>query len=98
MPSRVEPFGIVALEGLATGCPVLVSSHGGASKVVHDGLDGLVVDPFDSAALTRAIDRILGDAELSQRLIASRQARAHDFAWERITDRYLEIFRQAVAR
>jgi glycogen synthase len=97
MPSRVEPFGIVALEGLAAGCPVIVSSHGGASEVVRDGLDGLVVDPFDSEALTRAIDRILGDAELSHRLIASGEARAHDFAWERVTDRYLEIYRQAVA-
>jgi glycogen(starch) synthase len=95
MPSRVEPFGIVALEGLAAGCPVIVSSRGGASEVVRNGQDGIVVDPFDAAALSEAIGRIVDDDALSKRLIDSGRARVGDFVWELITDRYLKVYRQA---
>jgi glycogen synthase len=97
MPSRVEPFGIVALEGLAAGCPVIVTSRGGAPEVVRDGQDGLVVDPFDLEALSGAIGRVLGDAALRNRLVDSGRVRVGDFAWDRITDRYLEVYRRALA-
>jgi glycosyltransferase involved in cell wall biosynthesis len=97
MPSRVEPFGIVALEGLMAGCPVIVSSRGGASEVIRDGRDGLVVDPFDPGALSAAIERILGDESLSKRLIDNGRVRIAEFSWDRITDRYVEAYKRVVA-
>jgi glycosyltransferase involved in cell wall biosynthesis len=96
MPSRLEPFGIVALEGLEAGCPVIVSARGGASEVIRDDRDGLVVDPLDREALSGAIERVLGDARLRKRLIDSGRARVRDFAWGRIAERYLGIYRRAV--
>jgi glycosyltransferase involved in cell wall biosynthesis len=97
MPSRVEPFGIVALEGLASGCPVIVSSRGGASEVIRDRQSGLVVDPFDSGVLSEAIERVLGDAALRKRLIDGGRARVGEFGWDRIVDRYLEVYMRAAA-
>jgi glycosyltransferase involved in cell wall biosynthesis len=97
MPSRIEPFGIVALEGLAAGCPVIVSSRGGAGEVIRDGQEGLVVDPFDSGALLGAVQRVLGDPTLRKRLIENGRARVRDFAWDKIADRYLEVYGWALA-
>jgi glycosyltransferase involved in cell wall biosynthesis len=97
MPSRVEPFGIVALEGLATGHPVIVSSRGGAPEVVRDGEDGLVVDPFDSPALAAALARALDDDALRAHLQVSGPARVAGFGWDGIVERYLQVYRRAVA-
>jgi glycogen(starch) synthase len=98
LPSRVEPFGIVVLEALEAGQPVVVSSRGGASEIVRDGNEGLVVDPLDPAALASAISRLLDDSSLRKRLSAAGRSRARDFAWETITDRYVALYREAVGR
>jgi len=91
LPSRVEPFGIVVLEALRAGCPVVVSSRGGATEIVRDGVDGLVVDPTDVPALATAIDRVLTDAGLSSRLGDAGPVRAADFGWETIAQRYRRV-------
>jgi glycosyltransferase involved in cell wall biosynthesis len=92
MPSRIEPFGIVTLEALAAGCPVIVSSRGGASEVVRDGIDGLVVDPLDRLALARSIEMLLGDVDLRGRLAEAGRERAKDYAWPQIMRDYLELY------
>lgn len=88
LPSRVEPFGIVVLEALRAGCPAIVSSHGGATEIVRDEEDGLVVDPTDTGALAAAIDRLLTDAALAARLREAGPPRAADFAWAELAHRY----------
>lgn len=95
LPSRVEPFGIVVLEALQAERPVIVSARGGASEIVHNGKEGLVVDPFDCAALAAAITRILDDAGLGKRLAEAGRTRVIDFAWEAITERYVEVYDEA---
>lgn len=97
LPSRVEPFGIVVLEALEAGRPVIVSGRGGASEIVRDGREGLVVDPFDSQALATAIGRVLGDAALRTRLISAGRSRVGDFAWDDITARYVGLYERAAA-
>jgi glycogen(starch) synthase len=97
LPSRVEPFGIVVLEALRAGCPVVVSSRGGAPEIVRDGIDGLVVDPFRTDALSATVGRILTDTELAQRLSASGRSRAAEFDWISIAARYRAVYQQ-VAR
>jgi glycosyltransferase involved in cell wall biosynthesis len=58
MPSLVEPLGIVALEALASGRPVVATTEGGAREVVPDGL-GALVDPHDPGAIAAALGRLL---------------------------------------
>ncbi|HZS30098.1 MAG TPA: glycosyltransferase family 4 protein [Gaiellaceae bacterium] len=95
LPSRVEPFGIVVLEALRAGCPVLVSSRGGATEIVRSEPEGLVVDPADASAFAAALDRLLGDASLRLRLSESGPLRASDFAWPAIAERYRGLYRAA---
>jgi glycogen synthase len=93
LPSRVEPFGIVVLEALRAGRPVIVSARGGAGEIVRDQREGLVVDPFDVEALAAALLRLLGDEVLCGRLGAAGAARVERFSWERIVGEYREIYR-----
>lgn len=93
LPSRVEPFGIVVLEALRAGRPVVVSRRGGAPEIVRDGREGLVVDPFDTCALAGAIARVLDDDALGERLASAGAARVDEFGWAEIAARYREIYR-----
>ena len=95
MPSRVEPFGIVALEALEAGCPAVVSALGGASEIVRDDVDGLIVDPFDTSALSVAIGRLIDDEALRSRIAAAGRTRVREFAWVSVTERYVELYEQA---
>jgi glycosyltransferase involved in cell wall biosynthesis len=54
-----EPFGLVAVEAMAAGVPVVASRVGGLAEVVTDGVTGVLVEPGDAASLTRAIDGLL---------------------------------------
>jgi glycosyltransferase involved in cell wall biosynthesis len=94
LPSRVEPFGIVVVEALHAGRPVIVSSRGGAGEIVRDGREGLVVDPLDTDALARALAQLLDDEALRTRLATAARARAEAFGWPDIAERYREIYRR----
>lgn len=97
MPSRLEPFGIVALEGWRGGAAVVVSSRGGAAEFVTDGENGLVVDPLDVAALADSLDVLLRDEALRLRLAEAGQERVREFSWSRIAEQYLKVYRRVVA-
>lgn len=94
LPSRVEPFGIVVLEAMVAGLPVIVSGHGGAVEIVRDGVDGLVVDPVDRQALGAAIDRLLSNGAERERLIGAGRERVRSFEWPVITREYLGLYDQ----
>lgn len=92
LPSRVEPFGIVVLEALRAGRPVVVSSRGGAQEIVRDRQEGLVVDPLDTAALVGAIAELLDDRQWAKELAGAASRRVHAFAWQEVADQYREIY------
>ena len=75
VPSLYEPFGMVALEGMVCGTPVVVTDTGGLSEIVQDGVTGLKVPPRDAYALGQAILRILGDRQLAERIGQAGQER-----------------------
>ncbi len=68
IPSRAEGQGIVALEAMAAGVPVVASRVGGLPEMITDGETGLLVPPDDPAALAAALRRIQSDAALRERL------------------------------
>lgn len=84
VPSRAEPFGLVTLEALARGVPLVATRTGGTREIVHDGRDGLLVPPGDPEALASALDRLLEDRDLRERCArAGLQRVASRFAHDR---------------
>lgn len=96
LPLHREQFGRVLVEAMAAGVPVVGSSSGAIPEVI--GAAGLVVPERDPVALARAIDTILGDAALRQRLVerGRRRARTH-FDWSVVATQTLNLFHAAVA-
>ncbi|HHB89790.1 MAG TPA: glycosyltransferase family 1 protein [Anaerolineae bacterium] len=95
-PSRYEPFGIVALEAMAAGAPVIVGDVGGLSEVVEHGVTGLRT-PNDPQAIADAILQTLHNPEQA----AARARRAQDvvrtqYSWEAIAERVLEVYAELV--
>jgi glycosyltransferase involved in cell wall biosynthesis/O-antigen ligase len=71
-----EPFGLVLLEAMASGKPVIATAHGGPLEIVADGETGFLVPPGDAAALAEAIERLAKDPQLRVRMGAASRARA----------------------
>ncbi len=97
MPSRVEPFGIVALEAWRAGCPVVVTSTGGAPEFVRHGHDAMVCDPTDATGLAETILALLTDPERRSRLAANGSMSVRGFDWAIPGDRYRRAYEQAMA-
>jgi glycosyltransferase involved in cell wall biosynthesis len=96
VPSLYEPFGLVALEALACGVPVIASAVGGLKEIITDGQSGLLVPAGDAAALACALCTLLTDESLRARLSAGARLRAHGFSLQRRADELLELlFREA---
>jgi phosphatidylinositol alpha-mannosyltransferase len=91
-----ESFGIVLLEAMAAGTPIVASNIGGFADVLEDGVQGLLVPPQDAEALAAAADRLLPDVALRQEMGRAGTLRAEHYSWERISARVLEYY-QAVA-
>ncbi len=80
IPSLYEPFGLVALEAMASGCPCVAADTGGLREVVPRDV-GLRFRSTDTAALTRTIVRVLTDRELRERLVAEGREHVLRFDW-----------------
>jgi glycosyltransferase involved in cell wall biosynthesis len=92
LPSIAEGFGLVLIEAMAAGVPVIATNVPGIRDVVRDGETGLLVPPDDEVALAAAIDRVLGDANLRKKLIANAEAHVRqNFTWEQVLPKYREL-------
>ncbi len=93
VPSTYEPFGIVALEAMAGGAPLVASDVGGLADIVVHGENGLKALPGHVQSLTEQIDRLLTDRELADRLAATalRQVRER-YSWQGVARSTLEFY------
>jgi glycosyltransferase involved in cell wall biosynthesis len=81
--SQNEPFGMVVIEAMALGKPVVASAEGGPTEVITPGVDGLLAPFGDHRAFADAISRYLGDAGLRARVGRAAALRAQDFTVQR---------------
>ena len=97
VPSIYEPFGLVALEAMASGCPCIVADTGGLREVVPHEEAGLRFRPRDPEALGEMVERVLTDSELRARLIAEATEHVLRFDWGDVArstaDVYAELTR-----
>ncbi|MEO6652892.1 MAG: glycosyltransferase family 4 protein [Ilumatobacteraceae bacterium] len=87
-----ESFGVVLIEAMAAGTPVVASALDGYRNVATDGVDALLVPPGDVDALVTALLRVLGDADLAGRLVDGGNVRADRFSMSGLAASYVEVY------
>jgi glycosyltransferase involved in cell wall biosynthesis len=93
-PSLYEGFGLVLLEAMARGCPVAAARATALPETAGDAAE--LFDPVDPHDIASAMERVLEDDELRERLIAAGRRRVRDFSWDRTADLTLAVYRELV--
>jgi glycogen(starch) synthase len=92
VPSIYEPFGLVALEAMASGCPCLVADTGGLREVVPNENVGLRFRSRDPESLGQMAERLLTDADLRDRLVAEASEHVLTFDWADVARQAAELY------
>jgi glycogen synthase len=92
VPSIYEPFGLVALEAMASGCPCIVADTGGLREVVPHDEAGLRFRARDPDSLTEMVERVFSDHHLRERLVAEAAAHVLRFDWADVAERTTEVY------
>ncbi len=91
-----EPFGLVPLEAMACGTPVIATGMGGSSEFLSDGVNCLQFPPWDDSALAARVEELAGDAALREHLVERGRATAAELTVDRLAER-LEAWHVAAA-
>jgi D-inositol-3-phosphate glycosyltransferase len=94
MPSHYESFGMVALEAMACGTPVVASKVGGLAYSVRDGQTGFLVPERDAGALAARIRQLLKDHDLREQLGRQAAQWAQRYGWPAIADQTIDLYEQ----
>ena len=94
-PTLYEGFGLPVLEAMACACPVITSNTSSLPEVVGEA--GILVDPLDASAMSAAIERVLTDLDLGERLRNAGVQRAKQFCWDRTARETVELYRKVVS-
>ena len=97
LPSRYEPLGLVLLEALASGLPVVTAATVGAAELVNEDCGIVLSDPNDAGALGAALTSIVNDGEARLRIRTAARKVAEQHSWERTAEQYLALYRTVAA-
>jgi D-inositol-3-phosphate glycosyltransferase len=98
MPSHYESFGMVALEAMACGTPVIASEVGGLAFLVKHGQTGFHVPDRDPQLRAERVINVLDDPALRARLGVHAREHARQYAWPVIADQILDVFAEAITQ
>jgi D-inositol-3-phosphate glycosyltransferase len=96
MPSHYESFGMVALEAMACGKPVVASQVGGLAFLVQDGVTGYHVPDGDPQALCAKLSLLMHDEETRERMGKQAANYAREYGWDKIAPRLLEVYQSTL--
>ena len=96
MPSHYESFGLVALEAMACGIPVVATQVGGLQHLVQNGKTGFIIPDNDPIALEEKLTQLICNSSLRDQMSRASAKYAKSFAWENIAERLLEIFERTM--
>jgi glycosyltransferase involved in cell wall biosynthesis len=97
-PSSTETLGLVLLESMAAGCPVVGAERGGIPDIVTDGINGCLYDPDDGDSLTAAVRRLLGDPTQRRTLRLAARQEAERWGWAGATEQLRGYYRRVLGQ
>ena len=98
MPSHYESFGMVALEAMACGTPVIASEVGGLAYLVRDGETGFTIPDQEPEALCEKMSWLLNDHDLRKQMSERAVEYAQDYAWEKIAKQIIGVYEGLVEK
>lgn len=93
-----ESFGMVLLEAMASGVPIIASDIPGYRTVLTNKVEGLLVQPENEGALAQAIIRLLKEPEVRRKMGENGRARAEGYSWVKVTQQLLDYYEELLAR
>ena len=96
-PSSTETLGLVLLEAMAAGCPVVGANRGGIPDIVSDGVNGCLYEPDQEGSLAAAVERLLGDASQRAQLRQNARQEAERWGWAGATDQLRGYYKRLLA-
>lgn len=96
LPSKTEGWGLSLMEAMACGKAVVASRVGGVPELVREGIDGILVEPGDVAALAEAMTKLLSDSALRSQMGRAGRERAGEFSWDRTAEVVLRAYQAAI--
>src|SRR2546425_13116649 len=93
-----ESFGIVLLEAMAAGLPIVASDIHGYKRVVQRNVTGLLVEPRDPDAIAAALERLICEPELRRRLGDAGARRAPEYDWSHVTGQLVDVYQEVIQR
>jgi len=99
VPSVYEPFGIVALEGMAAGVPVVAANVGGLSEIIEHDRTGVLVYPKNLESLAWGVNRVLSDPGYSNWLVQNAKRKVQEaYSWEAVARRTIQVYEKVCKR
>ncbi len=97
-PSRTETLGLVLLEAMAAGCPVVAAASGGIPDIVQDGVNGYLFDPRDERGAIAATQHLLSQPEARETLRRNARAEAERWSWSAATKQLEQYYQSVLAQ
>ena len=93
LPTRYEIFGMVLLEAMYFGVPVITTYNGGSDMLIEDGKSGKIIDDFDIKKWEKTVEILLDNNDLREKMIKyAKEKIEQEFTWDALTDKFLEVF------
>jgi len=97
-PSSTETLGLVLLEAMAAGCPVVGANRGGIPDIVSDGVNGCLYEPDQEGSLAAAVERLLGDSSERAQLRTNAREEAERWGWAGATEQLRGYYQRLLAK
>jgi len=98
MPSHYESFGMVALEAMACGTPVVASQVGGLAFLIEDGKTGYTVPADDPQSLADQLEKIITNPDMRARMAVQAAEFAQGYGWDKIAARVVDLYRNVISQ